>query len=439
MKKKTSIVTRIDSQVELRKAVEAIAIRPTRGKLTLLMRKSYNVLLQHAQEQDKDQLVYRIRLSDLVRNASWDSNDYEAMREHLRRMKETTVEWHSTSDAPEKRWGLSSLLAEVEILEDTGHLVVEYTFGPKIKKRLLDPDVYSRLNLQFQSKLRTNAGVALYEICSRFITNPGGLTNRAPWPWWHPVLTGNPDSDNELVEYKYFKRDTLKPAISEVNRLTDIAVELVEHKNGRKISEIQFRIARHRQTSLDLGSGPIIDTDLLARILKLGIAQSEAAKLYADHEEGKIRANLEMVEARIMRPGATPVHSPAALFRDSLKRDYAGARPALPVKPTAPSPSIADTKAIIRAKFQNHSYMEARKLFAEMLAPQQQEVVELFRQERIIGDALLTKAFDKGGLASKRVEVAFASWFATHTWGEPSEETLLSFAIEQGFFGGGLE
>lgn len=436
MAKSTKLIPRDEPHIELRKAVEAIAIKPTKGKLTLLMRKSYNVLLYHAQEQGEDLAVYCIRLSELIRNASWDSNDYSTVKEYLQRMKDTHVEWHSTSADSEKRWGISSLLAEVEIIERNGHLDVEYSFGPKIKKRLLDPDVYSKLNLKYQSMLRTNAGVALYEICSRFVNNPGGVTNRAEWKWWYPVLTGNVESETENIEYKYFKRDVLKPAISEVSQLTDIQISLIEHKDGRKISEIQFTVARKAQGSLELGARPPIDTDLLARIMKLGIPQAEAEKIYTDHDEKKLRANLETVEARLGQPGLTPVHNPAALFRDALRRNYAAAKLAQPVgKPVKKESAAADAKAAIRAKFQSHQHDEARKLFAEMLEAQQKVMLANFRLEKN-GDLVLTKAFDGKGLASKRVEVAFAAWLASRTWGEPSESDLLNFAIEQGLLGG---
>jgi hypothetical protein len=82
------------------------------------------------------------------------------------------------------------------------------------------------------SQLRSHAGVALYEICTRY--KDIGRTARQAWRWWCPVLSGNPPSEKSArLEYRIFKRDTLKPAIAEVNAITDIDVELVEHKDGR--------------------------------------------------------------------------------------------------------------------------------------------------------------------------------------------------------------
>lgn len=53
--------------------------------------------------------------------------------------------------------GISTLIADAEILEDpaTRRVWVEFSFAPKIKKKLLDPVQYARLSLQFQSQLRS--------------------------------------------------------------------------------------------------------------------------------------------------------------------------------------------------------------------------------------------------------------------------------------------
>ena len=51
------------------KANEAIAIRPKRGRLTLLSRRIYNALLYHSQRQGVDEPVYRLALSELIGDA----------------------------------------------------------------------------------------------------------------------------------------------------------------------------------------------------------------------------------------------------------------------------------------------------------------------------------------------------------------------------------
>src|SRR5665647_3607108 len=93
----------------LAKANEAIAIRPKRGKLTLLSRRIYNALLYHAQKQGVDEPLYRLTLTELIGDARFNSNNTELLKSHLRDMQATTIEW-STSSSGLKKWMSSQLI-----------------------------------------------------------------------------------------------------------------------------------------------------------------------------------------------------------------------------------------------------------------------------------------------------------------------------------------
>ncbi|SAK98073.1 replication initiation protein [Caballeronia ptereochthonis] len=443
--KKTDVVS--PSSAELRKAVEAIAIQPKSGKITLLTRKLFNVLLAVAQQADDSGDTYRALLSDIVANSAFDSNDTALVKEHLRRMVSVQVEWSTgtSSQKPGRKWGISTLIADAEILEDptTRRVWVEFSFAPKIKKKLLDPVQYARLSLQFQSQLRSSAGLALYEICVRYLTNPSHLTMRETWEWWRPILSGTPDTeagDEAKREYKYFKRDYLRPAIAEVNAVTNIFVELVEHREGRRVAEIQFRVTERKQPMLALDEHPnVFDSTLVDRMVKIGIPLKDAQTLYADSEENRIRAALQMTEQRMRSTTLPPVRSAAALFKDALKKGYAPPVDALPpaTSMAAPRATVAvsgadDLKARLLSEFSAHRRKEARVLYDE----QGEEERELARQsfEEDVLPGLGTHMRDdwrKRGLDSKLAETSFFDWLARKTWGEPTDGDLLAFTLSQ--------
>ncbi|BBP97799.1 replication protein [Burkholderia sp. SFA1] len=444
--KKTDVVS--PSSAELRKAVEAIAIQPKSGKITLLTRKLFNVLLAVAQQADESGDTYRALLSDIVANSAFDSNDTALVKEHLRRMVSVQVEWSTgtSSQKPGRKWGISTLIADAEILEDptTRRVWVEFSFAPKIKKKLLDPVQYARLSLQFQSQLRSSAGLALYEICVRYLTNPSHLTMRETWEWWRPILSGTPDTeagDEAKREYKYFKRDYLRPAIAEVNAVTNIFVELVEHREGRRVAEIQFRVTERKQPMLALDEHPnVFDSTLVDRMVKIGIPLKDAQTLYADSEENRIRAALQMTEQRMRSTSLPPVRSAAALFKDALKKGYAPPVEALPPAttgaparvPGAAAAAADDLKARLLSEFSAYRRKEARVLYDE----QGEEERELARQsfEDDVLPGLGTHMRDdwrKRGLDSKLAETSFFDWLARKTWGEPTDGDLLAFTLSQ--------
>ncbi|WP_028226942.1 replication initiation protein [Paraburkholderia ferrariae] len=441
--KKTDVVS--PSSAELRKAVEAIAIQPKSGKITLLTRKLFNVLLAVAQQADESGDTYRALLSDIVANSAFDSNDTALVKEHLRRMVSVQVEWSqgTSSQKPGRKWGISTLIADAEILEDpaTRRVWVEFSFAPKIKKKLLDPVQYARLSLQFQSQLRSSAGLALYEICVRYLTNPSHLTMRETWEWWRPILSGTPDTeagDEAKREYKYFKRDYLRPAIAEVNAVTNIFVELIEHREGRRVAEIQFRVTERKQPMLALDEHPnVFDSTLVDRMVKIGIPLKEAQSLYADSEENRIRAALQLTEQRMRSTSLPPVRSAAALFKDALKKGYAP-----PVEAAesggavsgkgGPALSANDPKARLLDEYAAWRRKEARALYDEQGELEREVARQSFESDELPGmGAHLRDDWRRRGLESKLTETAFFDWLARKTWGEPTDGDLLAFTLSQ--------
>lgn len=439
--KKTDVVS--PSSAELRKAVEAIAIQPKSGKITLLTRKLFNVLLAVAQQADESGDTYRALLSDIVANSAFDSNDTALVKEHLRRMVSVQVEWSqgTSSQKPGRKWGISTLIADAEILEDpaTRRVWVEFSFAPKIKKKLLDPVQYARLSLQFQSQLRSSAGLALYEICVRYLTNPSHLTMRESWAWWRPILSGTPDTeagDEAKREYKYFKRDYLRPAIAEVNAVTNIFVELIEHREGRRVAEIQFRVTERKQPMLALDEHPnVFDSTLVDRMVKIGIPLKEAQTLYADSEENRIRAALQMTEQRMRSTTLPPVRSAPALFKDALKKGYAPAVEMTPPAGTAQKASAIsaptdELKARLLDEYGAYRRKEAKSLYEEQGESEQGLARQSFEEEILPGlGAHLKDDWRRRGLGSKLAETAFFDWLARKTWGEPTDGDLLAFTL----------
>ncbi|AAU45589.1 RepB family plasmid replication initiator protein [Burkholderia pseudomallei] len=448
--KKTDVDVVSASSAELRKAVEAIAIQPKNGKITLLTRKLFNVLLAVAQQADDSGDTYRALLSDIVANSAFDSNDTALVKEHLRRMVSVQVEWSTgtSSQKPGRKWGISTLIADAEILEDpaTRRVWVEFSFAPKIKKKLLDPVQYARLSLQFQSQLRSSAGLALYEICVRYLTNPSHLTMREPWEWWRPILSGTPDTeagDEAKREYKYFKRDYLRPAIAEVNAVTNIFVELVEHREGRRVAEIQFRVSERKQPMLALDEHPnVFDSTLVDRMVKIGIPLKEAQTLYADNEENRIRAALQLTEQRVRSTTLPPVRSAPALFKDALKKGYAPPVDTVEAPPLGGSAKLAaaaanvgqadDPKARLRSEYDAYRRKEAKQLYEEQGDAEREVARASFESDVLPAlGSHLRDDWRRRGLDSKLVETAFFDWLAQRTWGEPTDGDLLAFTLSQ--------
>jgi plasmid replication initiation protein len=407
-----------------KKAVPAIAIVPKTGKITLLTRKLFNVLLASAQSQAQalngDLLVYRTALSKITTNSSFNSNDTALIKEHLRKMNSIQVEWNESSKDTARRWGVTNLLAEVEIIEDkdSHSTFLEWSYAPKIKKRLLEPEVYARISLQMLSSLRSSTSVSLYEICARYATSPNNLTMREKWEWWRPVLTGSPDAEMEretYKEYKYFKRDVLKCAVAELNQVTELNVELLEYKDGRSVKELQFRVTKKAQAHLPLVDRSVLNMGLVDDMVKLGMSYEEAAQIYSNTEEHLIVATLKAVKTRASNKAGAPLENPAAWFRTVLRRGLTEKPAALPAQPkTKPKPK--QTPDELRGRYISHKLDEARGLYRELSEFEQAALGDKFREHlRASNNSAVEELFNLNGLSSKLVEMTFFAWLVEHT------------------------
>ncbi len=398
------MIVKNDALPELKKAQEAIAILPKSGRITLLTRRLFNSLLQLAQE-DGELKMYRRRLSKVMFNASFDSNNTEIVKEQLRRMASIQVEWNSTSGVGERRWGVSNLLADAEIIEERGAVWIEWSYSEKVRSKLLDPEIYARISLQAYSQIRSSASAALYEICVRYVTNPSNLTMRAPWQWWRPRLTGNPEDAVETTEYKFFKRDVLKPSMVEVNRLADICVELVEHKEGRRVTEIQFRVKKVSQGHLHLPDPNLVNTEIIKRLVdEMGLTPEEAAKIYSDHEEPLLLSTINLVRERGQDRSLPELKSVAAFFKNAIRGKYATSKKPALVAPkqvqSAAIPALPDTSP-------RPETTAALDIFDALDDQQKGELLEEFARASPLFAARIRKA-----PASTFVRKALGPWLA---------------------------
>ncbi len=431
----------------LRKAVNTLAIVPKSARITTLGRKSYNVLLFEAQEQGLERDVFKAPLERIIKGVDFDSNDHALIKKHLRAMVSTTVEWQSPTTGEGSVWNVSGLLAHARISKERGQVWVEWSYAVNLKQELLQPTVFARLRLEIISQLRSHAGVALYEICTRY--KDVGRTARQAWRWWQPVLSGNPPSEKAArQEYRIFKRDTLKTAVAEVNALTDIEVELVEHKQGRFVDEIQFTIQTKKQASLGLGQPPQpVDMSLIVRARRLGIADDQAEAMCQEHGDAAFGTGLDALERRLATAYPEPLRDPQRYLRALMPAEALKAQKqadeqaaAAAAREDTRSPAARELQARRQARWLAEWVNRRREQVAreiEALSPEAQQglVAELLADmDRRQVHPSIRKRLHASGWQHPMVRTEMLRFYAQAThgpaWETPTAEQLLAVAAE---------
>lgn len=432
----------------LLKHVNAVALMPTAGgrRISVLGRKLFNVLLYKAQEEgERDE--YEARLHEILHAAAYNSNDTAPIRKILRELMSTTVEWQSPSNGEIETWDACNLLSGAGTTKDkrTKAVTVRWRFDSKVRAQLLSPDRYARLSLEAITQLTTHAAMALYEICARYVDNPGHKTARQHWRWWRPVLTGVA-SDDSKAEYRFFKRDVLHKAVAEINACTNLEVRgPIEYKeqDNRTISEIQFEVrlkgrATEVERSKPLEFVMVDELPIIGRAINAGVKQFEAEALIRKHGPETFGAALAELERRLRMPSEKVglVVKPGGWLRAHLTN---AAKTASDHAPDLSSELTQEELKKHRAAWTDE-WLRRRKDrlrlgFQELGESAQQELLGEFRRGlKESSQSQLLKRFDSSGWQHRLVLAAFTKFYAVRVlgedWDKPTSDDILAIAAE---------
>ena len=306
--------------VPLLKPFFSLALVPQNSKITALGRRTWNVLLHIAQDQGLERETFRAALTDIVKGLDYNSGDMKIIKTHLRSMVSTLVEWQSPTAGEWQTWDVCGMLSHAKLSKERGQIFVEWSYAVNMRHELLDPEIFAKLSLNVISQLGSHPSVALYEICSRYLGV--GQTARKAWSWWRPVLLGRPDDERlQRLEYRIFKRDTLRPAIAEINALADIEIEMIEFKSGRFVSDLQFTVRKKPQRVLALQqrtAAEPVDVSVLASAERLGIDPARVERLIDEFGEPAVTTALEAVEKRAATAFPEPLRDPLRYLKSVL-------------------------------------------------------------------------------------------------------------------------
>ncbi|MCG9134018.1 replication initiation protein, partial [Candidatus Poribacteria bacterium] len=227
---------------EVIKASPAIQIQ---SRISLLQRRAWNVLLANAYNELPDKDIHRVSLGELAAKLGFGDGNQEYLKEMLRSLVECTVEWNVLNKDKKQEWGVASLLAEVRIEEG----ICFYQYSHTLRLKLHNPRIYTKLNLRLQNRFTSKYALVLWELCFDYfdIARDQGETPFIPLETFK-ALMGLSETDYPV--FKVLNRDLIKPAIKEINDLTDYYVEFEPKRIGRRIGELKFRITRSKPLSV---------------------------------------------------------------------------------------------------------------------------------------------------------------------------------------------
>ena len=328
------------AQSHVIKASAAIQIH---GKITLLQRRAWNVLLANAYDALPHTDRHSIPVVRLMQRLEFDSKNDDYLKEALRGLVRCHVEWNILDKDGDREWGVAALLAEAKIKGG----ICTYEYSSTLRERLHNPRMYARLCLSLQNKFDSKHALALWELCTDYL---GSKRDYGETPWItledFRKLMGIEDSPYYAAFFKKLNQQVLTPAIAEINRVSDFQVTVDYQRHGRKVIALKFQIRRVVMAP-DAGALPtrtVPDQDALPEVVQelqaaglaiheawdiwqRGFASVAAAVWSPGHGEDLDAAFAEYVREKIhllkRRQAAGKVDSSTGFLVQALRQNYA--------------------------------------------------------------------------------------------------------------------
>ena len=370
---------------EVIKASPAIQIQ---SKISLLQRRAWNVLLANAYNELPDKEIHSVSVVELAAKLGFGDGNQEYLKEMLRSLRSCEVEWNLLNKDNKQVWGIAGLLASVEIEEG----ICSYEFPKPLRLKLHNPRVYAKLNLRLQNRFRSRYALVLWEVCFDYFDTDRdqGETPFIPLEVFKGLMGLEKD---EYPIFKELNRNVIKPAIKEINDLTDYHVEIEQKRLGRRIAELKFRITKVKQ---------------------LPVQES----LFPDIENLPSVA-VELVQAEIDRKVALEIAKQAWDFVNPQKLPPPGTYPdfaAYVAEKIEVSLHAAEVKnrggfivEAIRENYQNSEVQKARQLRAEKA--KQKALEDLTAEYRVKRDTILRQAVHAEPALVERAAERIQSYF----------------------------
>ena len=405
-----SLFTSKETPDAFRKAVQIVHSKP-KQPLSLLQRKLGNAWAKHAIENSPDQNGWWVLgIKDLAEDVGFDSHNRQYLKESAEALMRIVFEWDVMSPTNKRPWKASVMFPEVEIHSD----VIRYQISSQLRELIVKPEMYALIDMNVVRRFRRASSLAIWEFCVRF--EKINRTAEVPWEQFRDMVLGETAEAKTYQEYKYFKAKVLKPAIAEVNSESNLLIDLVEAKIGKRVTSLRFEIKKKAVAEEQIEDAPALEA--VGELVNLGLMQSEARRVVREKPLHEVKAAVEYTKKRLANKRAEKLENTAAYFRHALQHGYAASEnPDQAPRRKSSTPKVDVREAFLRAQME-----EAERYFRELDLPDQTKLIERYNEDAAPALRLNKKR------ASKASEVAFSRWLARDTWGEPTANDLLEFA-----------
>lgn len=256
------------------------------------------------------------------RNSGW-------LKDILKGLVGKTITWNILEADQSCEWGVFTFLSEAKLSQGQ----IEYRFNPAFVERVIEAKVWAKFRILMQLKLKKRHSMVIYEYLIDAL-NRGRKQEMVLIESVANLRQILHLNDGEYQEYKFLNQFVLKPAMAEINQVSDLKMSYKGLRTGRRVTSIEFTAKKQDDAALGIIEDSSVLTDLplfqsehatespsLKLLVRKGVERKKAQDLLASYDEQRVLANLAYVE-NLQQSGKTIKSFPAYLIR-AVEQDYA--------------------------------------------------------------------------------------------------------------------
>lgn len=220
------------------KPAELIDIREISDGLTLVDKRIYNLLLANAWDNIREPVLHPIRLHELRSS----NQDNARPRDSLRRLMKAVIAFDVVEDGI-KREVLTQLLGPCKLDQNPQGLAY-YTFPEPIRVALEHSSVFARLRRDLLCQFRSKYALSLYEMVQKRVNLSFKTSDDFTIEELRQKLGVEKGKYQKLCD---LQTRVLKPAVAEVNGLSDVTCSIESILEDRKA--VGLRLTWRKKTT----------------------------------------------------------------------------------------------------------------------------------------------------------------------------------------------
>lgn len=233
--------------------------------------KTFVALVSLTDGKLQKQRQFQMPVRDVMREIGISTNNYEALRDYVKTLMETVLDFNLHRQDNNPGWRMAQILGPSELKNG----IISFEFTEPVWEKLKDPIIYAYITRKGVYAFKSKYEIALYNWFTRLLVpnHDNVIVEESIQFVLQDILHIEKKSLKTYGSYMRLNDKILKKSIEYINENTNLLVKYDGLREGRTVTRIRFLIARQKPTADDAQQHlPKPIAEALKRLVKLGLS-----------------------------------------------------------------------------------------------------------------------------------------------------------------------